>query len=883
MTTLDTLSGKLHVTGQNLLFIDLPDIFGDQLKAYPMAMRIIIENALRNAPEEAETLIAAFRGWLETGTSTAEIAFYPSRLLMHDTTCVPALVDMAALRSELAEAGIDPARLNPGLKIDVSTDHSIAVDAYGSADALRSNVAKEIERNAERYRLLKWATGAFDNLRVHPPGTGIMHTINMEQLATVATIRQIGAADWAVPDTLIGTDSHTPMVNGMGVLGWGVGGIEAESVMFGMPVMLRIPDIVGVRLLGKLQEGATATDLALAVTQALRRHGISGEFVEFFGPGVSTLSVGDRAVVANMAPEYGASSGYFPIDTHTIGYLAATGRMRENLHLVEALAVGQGLWFEPEVSPRYTSTLDIDLSQIKTSLAGPRRPQDRIAPAEMRPTLEKAYGRALGEARDGEVPDGAIAIAAITSCTNTTDPRLLVAAGLVARKARRFGLKPPQWVKTSLAPGSPAAGRYLRRTGLLDDLSATGFDIVGFGCTTCIGNSGALTPDATAAAEKGTMLAAVLSGNRNFPGRIHPQIEAGYLASPPLVVAYALAGSVKQDITAEPIGHGPDGAAVFLHDLWPSSAEIDAMLVQTAEPGDFSAAFTEATANKAWAGLQAPDGVLFPWDEASTYVRRPPFVSFSQKNRLGNYAATPLLILGDDITTDHISPAGQIPLSGAAGHYLTERGEDPQDLNVFASRRGNWEAMLRGLFTNPTLRNLIDEALPAGTTRHAPSGDIVPLMEAAARYERDGVSTVILAGERYGTGSSRDWAAKGLALLGVRAVLASSFERIHRSNLIGMGILPVLLPPDITSRSLADEAPRQIGIDAAPETLRPRGTLFVAVEASNGTTFSLDCRLAIETELEIATLRAGGILPSILTRIAAEEGAAQWPQAENSR
>ena len=850
-------------------FIDLPAVLGADLDRLPWLMRIILENSLRHGEGDAAAICRPFRDWLKAGRSEREIAFQPGRLLMHDTTCVPALVDMAALRATLAEMGGDPSALNPVLPVDVSVDHSIAVDAYGSPQALAVNIAREIERNAERYRLMKWSMRAFEGMKVHAPGTGIMHTMNLEQLSSVISTRTIGGETWVVPDTLIGTDSHTPMINGIGVLAWGVGGLEAESVMFGMPVMLRIPEVIGVRLTGALREGVLSTDLALTVTERLRAHGMTGEFVEFFGPGVSTLTAGDRAVVANMTPEYGGASGYFPIDEQTIRYLEATGRDEAALALVRTAARRQGLWFDPQITPRYTDVIEIDLSKVVTSLAGPRRPQDRIAPGQAAAALEDLYRRPLRPATDRTTPpDGAVAIAAITSCTNTSDPRLTIAAGLLARNARRLGLKPPLWVKTSLAPGSPAAGRYLSRTGLLDDLAAIGFDIVGFGCTTCIGNSGPLEPGMSAAIEGGTTAVAVLSGNRNFPGRVHPQLDAGFLASPPLVIAYALAGDVNRDIQSDPIGCRKDGTPVRLADIWPKTAEIDEVLRMATAPGDFAAAFADAGRNAAWAALDAPSSTLFPWDEGSTYIRRPPFVSATEPARIGRYRARPLLVLGNDITTDHISPAGQIPRRGEAGDYLVEHGDDPDDLNVFAARRGNWEAMVRGVFTNRTVVNLLDRTLPAGTTVLAGSREILPLWRAADRYADDGVPVVVVAGERYGAGSSRDWAAKGVALLGTRAVLASSFERIHRSNLIGMGVVPLLLPEGRSPDALDLGVDDWIDVDVRSDLLAPRCPIQVRILREDGSETALGCRAAVETEQEIALLKAGGIMPFILHRAA---------------
>jgi aconitate hydratase len=839
-----------------------------RLEELPVVLRILLENALRvGGAEAAEATPEALIRWLDAGgTSEAEIAFTPARLLMHDTTCVPALVDIAGMRDALHEAGFDPGLLNPVMRVDVSTDHSVAVDRFASPDALAHNMTREFERNGERYRFMKWATRALRGVHVHPPGTGIMHTINLERLATVMTVEARDGLRWAMPDTLVGTDSHTPMINGIGVLAWGVGGLEAESVMFGMPVTLRLPHVIGVRLTGALSEGVLATDLALTVTERLRKAGISGEFVEFFGPGVATLSAGERAVVANMAPEFGASTAYFPIDAETLRYLRATGRDAGHIAFVEATARRLSLWFAPDASPHYTSTIDIDLAAIETSLAGPRRPQDRLKPGAVPSALAPMMpSRNTGATRD--IPDGAVALAAITSCTNTSDPRLTLAAGLVARKARALGLKPPAWVKTSFAPGSPTAERYLRRAGLLEDLEAIGFGIVGYGCTTCIGNSGPLAPAmAEAVARDGTLPVAVLSGNRNFPGRVHPEIEAAFLASPPLVVIYALAGDANRDILTAPIAHRRDGSPVILADLWPSGAEIDAALALASNPSDVEAAYADAEASAMWRKLDAPATPRFPWNPASTYLRRPPFAVAGAATELGTYLAEPILVLGDDITTDHISPAGQIPAASLAGRWLTDRGENPADLNVYASRRGNWEVMLRGLFTNRAATNLLDPSIPPAMAMHMPSRGIQPLPDVAERYRTEGRAVVVVAGERYGTGSSRDWAAKGLGLLGARAVLASSFERIHRSNLIGMGILPLRLPAGYHPRDIALRPGDRLEIAAPPETLAPRAAVPVTLHRADGRREDITATAAVETGLEIAILRRGGLIPHILAR-----------------
>lgn len=718
-------------------------------------------------------------------------------------------------------------------------------------------------------------------MRIHPPGTGIMHTLNLERLASVVTTAERDGVSWAMPDTLIGTDSHTPMINGIGVLGWGVGGLEAESVFFGMPVMIRVPDVIGVRLTGHLKQGVLATDLALTVTERLRRIDLADRFVEFYGEGVSTLSAGDRAVIANMTPEFGANSGFFPIDDHTLRYLSETGRTKEHVRLVEEYAKRQGLWFDPKAAPRYTDIVEIDLGEVEVSLAGPRRPQDRISAGQ---TVEAFAPMLAGRTtQEGQPGDGSVAIAAITSCTNTSDPRLLVAAGLVARKARQFGLTPPPWVKTSLAPGSPTAERYLRRAGLLEDLEAVGFGIVGYGCTTCIGNSGPMPAIIEQAmTERGIVPVAVLSGNRNFPGRVHPQLEAGFLASPPLVVAFALAGDVNRDILKDPITRSPTGEEVRLADLWPTGDEIDAALATAMNAGDYEIAYEQAEASETWRVLDAPATDLFPWNPGSTYIRRPPFAGFGKGTLLGSYAAHPLLVLGDDITTDHISPAGQIPSVGEAAEYLVERGENRRDLNVFASRRGNWEAMVRGLFTNKSVRNLLDPQIAPGFTIHVGSGEHLPLWKAADRYAQEGTSVVVVAGERYGMGSSRDWAAKGVSLLGARAVLATSFERIHRSNLIGMGILPLRLPADRHPSSLHLHPGDRILIDADPSRIAPRCTVPVAIQRVSGEGETFHATAAIETGLEVEILRGGGgIIPHILQRaVNAEATSRETPASD---
>ncbi|HEV2512271.1 aconitate hydratase AcnA [Bosea sp. (in: a-proteobacteria)] len=853
------------MAGESFRRLDVAPLIGTDFRRLPHVLRILFENAMRSAPvEETAHLPEAFRDWLEQGSSLVEIPFLPNRIMMHDTTCGPALVDIAAMRDVLAENGRDPDLLTPRIPVDVSTDHSSGVDVFGRPDAFRRNLEKEFDRNAERYRLMKWAASAMPGIRVHPPGSGIMHTINLERLSSVVACEMHQGEPRAFPDVLLGTDSHTPTVNGLGVLGWGVGGLEAEGALFGVPVVLRIPDVIGVKLTGRLRNGVLATDLALEVTRALRALGVTGDFVEFFGPGVSTLAVGERAAIANMAPEYGASTGYFPIDERSLAYLSRIGRSPRDRALVEAYAKAGDLWFDSGAEPRFTRSLTVDLDAIEASVAGPRRPQDRLPAGRTR----SAFTPPLAVADGLAVPDGAVVIAAITSCTNTSDASLLAAAGVLARKARARGLKPPAYVKTSLAPGSPTAERFLRRAGLLDDLEGLGFGIVGYGCTTCIGNSGALLDVVSdALGRTGFRPVAVLSGNRNFPGRVHPDLENGFLASPPLVIAFALAGTVDIDITREPLGIGADGQPVMLREVWPTGAEIDEAVASGWDVADFDAAYHEAATRPLWVELDAPSGPRFPWDPASTYLRRPPFVR-EQGLPLAAGHARPLIVLGDDVTTDHISPANQIRPDSAAGRHIVAQGGDPADLNVFASRRGNFEVMIRGAFTNRLAVNrLLPAGTPAGFTRHEPSGEIVPLTEAAERYGRDGTPLVLVAGERYGMGSSRDWAAKAVALLGVRAVIAASIERIHRTNLIGMGILPLLLPEGVHPDRLDIRSTDLFEIDLGPGRLAPRCEVPLTIHRSDGEPARLVLRAAIETSLEITLLEAGGLIPHVLARL----------------
>jgi aconitate hydratase len=841
----------------------------DALRRMPWCHRVLLENVLRHGDAaEGRAACRAFLDWQATGRSEVEVAFAPSRILMHDTTCGPALVDIAAMRDALAEAGGDPKKLNPTIPVASSVDHSVAVDVSAVPDALAQNMAREMARNAERYRFMKWAAAALDGFRVFPPGTGIMHTLNLERIATVVTTEERDGVRWAVPDTLVGTDSHTPMVNGLGVLGWGVGGIEAEGVMFGVPLSLRIPEVIGVRLTGALPQGVLATDLALVVTERLRKAKVSGEFVEYFGPGVSTLSAGERAVVANMAPEYGATTACFPIDGRTLDYLCLTGRSDVHVALVQDYAKANGLWHDDANAPVYTKVIEIDLASLAVSLAGPRRPQDRVAPAQVATVLGYSDCKAPSESEG--IPVDALGLAAITSCTNTTDTGLLVIAGLLARNARRRGLKPPAWVKTSLTPGSPAAVDRLQRAGVLGDLEALGFHVAGYGCATCIGQSGPLLPLLEPAVVGGKVQAvAVLSGNRNFPGRVHSQIDDAFLASPAVVVAYALAGRAALDITRDALGRDGEGRAVTLADIWPARADIDAALAAAADTSDVARTAQQAESGGPWVQLDAPTSARFPWDANSSYLRRPPFVRFADARASDGkpLVAHPLLVVGDDVTTDHISPAGAIPANSDAGQWLVKNGENPKDLNVYASRRGNFEVMVRGLFTNRQLKNHLSPDGAPGETVFAPTGERMPVWRAAARYTESRLPVVVIAGERYGTGSSRDWAAKGVQLLGANVVLANSFERIHRANLICMGVLPLQLPEGWKPATLDVSPGDTVELHIDWNKLQPRCTIEVVLRWSAGKEpLRGKATGLLETEREVALVRAGGMIPEILRR-----------------
>ncbi|HRC26151.1 MAG TPA: aconitate hydratase AcnA [Alphaproteobacteria bacterium] len=888
----DTLKTRktLTVDGKSYDYYSLPEsqkVLGD-ITRLPFSLKVLLENLLRYEDGRTVTVedIHAMRAWMADRRSDREIAYRPARVLMQDFTGVPAVVDLAAMREAMAALGGDPQKINPLSPVDLVIDHSVMVDAFGASNAFQFNVETEFSRNGERYAFLRWGQQAFRNFRVVPPGTGICHQVNLEYLAQVvwsskddSTGRQV-----AYPDTLVGTDSHTTMVNGLAVLGWGVGGIEAEAAMLGQPVSMLIPEVVGFRLSGKPKEGTTATDLVLTITQMLRKKGVVNKFVEFYGPGLDSLSLADRATIANMAPEYGATCGFFPIDEETIRYLTFTGRDPHRAHLVEQYAKAQGMWRTRDTEdPVFTDTLSLDLADVEPSLAGPKRPQDRIvlsaAAGSFRELLSAAPKSAPVAGADYVLEDGAVVIAAITSCTNTSNPSVMVAAGLVARKAREQGLSVKPWVKTSLAPGSQVVTDYLERAGLQKDLDAMGFNLVGYGCTTCIGNSGPL-PDAIGqAVEKADLtVAAVLSGNRNFEGRVHPQVKANYLASPPLVVAYALAGTMALDLTKDPVGTGKDGKPVYLADIWPSNAEIAKAVAQAVTPEMFTSRYADVFYGpEEWRAIPTAKGQTYDWDAKSTYVKNPPyFVGMGHtptpvKDIRG---ASCLALLGDSVTTDHISPAGSIKKDSPAGKYLIEHGVAPADFNSYGARRGNHEVMMRGTFANIRIKNEMIPGTEGGYTLHVPSGEKLSIYDAAMKYQKDGKPLVIFAGKEYGTGSSRDWAAKGTMLLGVRAVIAESFERIHRSNLVGMGILPLQFKEGVTRQTLKLDGTETFDIKGIEAGLKPRMELKIDITRKDGRTESVPVVCRIDTLDEIEYYTQGGILHHVLRGLAHSTGTA---------
>ncbi len=879
---------------QTFPFTLLEDKF--DIDRLPFSLKILLENLLRHGDEEFVTDddIEALAGWDPAAEPSQEIAFVPARVLLQDFTGVPAIVDLAAMRDAMLELGGDAKKINPLNPVELVIDHSVMVDRFGNASALNDNTAIEIERNLERYTFLRWGQEAFENFKVVPPGTGIVHQVNLEYLARGIFVGERGGEPTAYPDTLVGTDSHTTMINGLGVLGWGVGGIEAEAAMLGQPITMLIPQVVGFRLEGKLAEGATATDLVLTVTEQLRAHGVVGKFVEFFGPGLRHLSLADRATIANMAPEYGATCGIFPIDAETIRYLRLTGRDEQTLEMVETYMKSMQMWHDDETpEAHYSSTLNLDLGQVVPSIAGPRRPQDRIAltdaASSFEQTLNEFQALALvpaGESNatgtesqgnvsvtyNGETFDlehGAVVIAAITSCTNTSNPAVLVAAGLLARKARAKGLATKPWVKTSLAPGSKVVTDYLEKTGLLEDLQALGFYVVGYGCTTCIGNSGPLPNEIGAAIHQGNLLAtSVLSGNRNFEGRIHQDVRANYLASPPLVVAYALAGNMKIDLYRDAIGHDAAGNPVTLEDIWPESSEV-AEQISMIDAEMFRSKYADVySGNEVWNNLPVTKNVRFDWP-VSTYVQRPPFFDGITMNIPGArdiVDARCLVKVSDSVTTDHISPAGAIATESPAGKYLRERQIAPEDFNSYGSRRGNHDVMMRGTFANVRLKNELAPGTEGSWTKHFPSDTQTSIFDAAEQYRADGTALIVLAGKEYGTGSSRDWAAKGPALLGVKAVIAESYERIHRSNLVGMGILPLEYSGADNAASLQLDGTERYTIPAIEAEQK---TVNVTVTRESGESFTFNARIRIDTPNEFAYYENGGILHFVLRRLVA--------------
>jgi len=886
---------SLKVGSRSYDIFSLAALKDRNLKRLPYSLKILLENLLRfeDGVNITRSDIEALLNWDPKAAPSHEISFTPARVIMQDFTGVPCVVDLAAMRDAIGRLGGDPDKVNPLAPAELVIDHSVQVDAYGFASALTRNTEIEFQRNRERYAFLRWGQTAFDNFKVVPPNTGIVHQVNIERLARV--VFHNDGDGTAYPDTLVGTDSHTTMVNGLGVLGWGVGGIEAEAAMLGQPVTMLIPQVIGFRLTGRLPAGATATDLVLTVTEMLRKKGVVEKFVEFFGDGLANLPLADRATLANMAPEFGSTCGIFPIDQETIRYLELTGRPAEQIALVEAYARQQGLWRnDGQPDAEYTDVLELDLGTVEPSLAGPKRPQDRIPLRLMKQGYQATHEKMAAEREqknpdavgmapadvDGQafnVKDGAVLIAAITSCTNTSNPSVMVAAGLLARNAHARGLKAKPWVKTSLAPGSRVVTDYLDKAGLSKELESVGFYTVGYGCTTCIGNSGPLKPEISEAVREGDVIAvSVLSGNRNFEGRVHPEVKMNFLASPPLVVAYALAGTANVDLTAEPLGTGSDGQPVFLKDVWPTAHEVQQTVASCVDSSMFRKSYAgvfEGDAN--WKAIATPAGKLYAWDEASTYVRNPPYfdgMTMTPEASSDIHGARSLALLGDSVTTDHISPAGNIAKTSPAAKYLVEHGVKPADFNSYGSRRGNHEVMMRGTFANIRLRNLLAPGTEGGVTVHVPSGTQMSIYDAAMIYKSEGTPLIVLAGKEYGTGSSRDWAAKGTMLLGVRAVIAESFERIHRSNLIGMGVLPLQFTDGDNAGSLGLTGHETFDIVGLDGGAAKQAT--VRVHGEGGTAREFKVRVRIDTPKELDYYRHGGILQYVLRQLVAGPRAA---------
>ena len=853
----------------------------------PFSLKVLLENLLRY--EDSRTVnaddIKAVKAWLKTRTSSREIAYRPARVLMQDFTGVPAVVDLAAMRDAVKSLGGDPRKINPLVPVDLVIDHSVMVDKFGTPQAFHQNTEMEYHRNRERYEFLRWGSKAFDNFRVVPPGTGICHQVNLEYLAQTVWTKKEGKEEIAYPDTCVGTDSHTTMVNGLAVLGWGVGGIEAEAAMLGQPVSMLIPEVIGFKLTGKLSEGVTATDMVLTVTEMLRKRGVVGKFVEYFGRGLDNLSLEDRATVANMAPEYGATCGFFPIDYETLKFLKATGRSEERVALVEAYAKAQGMFRETNTpDPIFTDTLELDLSTVVPSLAGPKRPQDRVALTNVSKSFAdslagefnkpgQASKRVPVEGKEYDIGHGDVVIAAITSCTNTSNPSVMIAAGLVARNAHKLGLTVKPWVKTSLAPGSQVVTDYLTKSGLQDDLNALGFNLVGYGCTSCIGNSGPLSPEISHAVNTNDLVAsAVLSGNRNFEGRVSPDVKANYLASPPLVVAYALAGPTQIDITTEPLGTSANGQPVYLKDIWPTSTEIAEIVRTCVTPAMFRERYANVfDGDTNWQSIKLTGGLTYDWDSESTYVQNPPYFDGLTRELTPLEDVSKARILGlfaNSITTDHISPAGNIKALSPAGAYLVSKQIGVQDFNSYGARRGNHQVMMRGTFANIRIKNQMLNGIEGGLTKLEPEGTQMPIYDAAMEYKRRGTPLVVFAGKEYGTGSSRDWAAKGTMLLGVKAVIAQSFERIHRSNLVGMGIAPLQFTGDMSWQALELDGSETITIEGL-KSIKPRAKVKLTVEHANGDKKTIDVLCRIDTQDELDYYANGGILQYVLRHLAA--------------
>ncbi|MGG1597584.1 MULTISPECIES: aconitate hydratase AcnA [Paenibacillus] len=891
---------QLNVGNKSYSYYSLP-AFEEQgngtISNLPFSIKVLLEAAVRQFDGKAITQehVKQIANWASERDANKEIPFIPARIVLQDFTGVPVVVDLAAMRDTMKRAGGDPKRINPLVPVDLVIDHSVMVDAFGSKEAREYNERVEFERNEERYRFLRWAQTAFDNFRAVPPDTGIVHQVNLEYLASVAATKTVDGETFVYPDSLVGTDSHTTMINGLGIVGWGVGGIEAEAGMLGQPLYFVTPEVIGFKLTGTLAEGATATDLALTVTQMLRKKGVVGKFVEFYGPGLSNISLADRATVANMAPEYGATIGFFPVDAESLNYLRGTGRSEEQIALVEAYYKAQGMFRTDDTpDPVFSDTIELDLGSVVPSLAGPKRPQDRVELTNMkesfnsiiRTPIEKG-GYGLSEEKIAEVVEvkhpngetskmgtGAVVIAAITSCTNTSNPSVMLGAGLVAKKAVARGLRKPGYVKSSLTPGSLVVTDYLKKAGLLEPLESLGFHVAGYGCATCIGNSGPLPDEVSAAiADNDMTVAAVLSGNRNFEGRVHAQVKANYLASPPLVVAYALAGTVNIDLANDPIGYDQKNEPVYLKDIWPTAQEIQEAIQSAMSPELYRAKYADVfRSNPRFNAIQVPEGDLYEWDEKSTYIANPPFFT-NVGDQLSDITdirgAKTLALLGDSVTTDHISPAGNIKADSPAGKYLIEHGVKKEDFNSYGSRRGNHEVMMRGTFANIRIRNQVAPGTEGGVTTYLPTGEVMSIYDASMKYQEQGTNLVVIAGKEYGTGSSRDWAAKGTFLLGVKAVIAESFERIHRSNLVGMGVLPLQFIDGQSWKSLGLTGTETFDIVGLNNDVQPGQKLTVNVTREDGSTFSFEVIARLDSYVDVEYYRNGGILQTVLRQIMA--------------